>query len=51
MSKEYELLKQAIEAVRAAKPGDRADVDRHYAVLLTMLEQVLAYAWLWIESR
>ncbi len=47
----YESLKTALEAIRAAKPNDKSAKDRYFAVLITMLEQALAYAWLWIESQ
>lgn len=41
--KVLEALKLTYEAVKAAKPNDRSDVDRAYAVTLTDLEKVIAY--------
>lgn len=38
-----EALKLTYEAVKAAKPNDRSDKDRAYAVTITELEKVIAY--------
>lgn len=40
----YENLKEVLESLRNQKD------TREKAVLITMLEQVIAYAWLWVVS-
>lgn len=45
MSKEecQKKLEEAMEALRQAKPEDRSEEARRYAVTITELEKVLAY--------
>lgn len=47
----YQALLVAFEEVKASKPNDKSELDRRYAIAITMLEQVIAYVWLWIERR
>jgi len=37
------LLQEALEALQAAKPEERSEASRHYAVAITELEKVIAY--------
>lgn len=37
------LLKAALAQLQAAKPNDRSEVDRRYAVTITEQEKVIAY--------
>jgi hypothetical protein len=41
----YENLKLALEELRENKNS------REVSILITMLEQVIAYAWLWVISK
>lgn len=45
MSKEQAVqkLEEALDALRQAKPEDRSEEARRYAVTITELEKVLAY--------
>lgn len=36
-------LATALEQMRQAKPGDRSELDRRYAIAITDLEKVIAY--------
>lgn len=36
-------LNNVLSALRAAKPNDRSELDRRYAVTITELEKVVAY--------
>lgn len=38
-----EALKGVLATLRAAKPEDRSELDRRYAVTITELEKVFAY--------
>jgi hypothetical protein len=49
-SKALELLKAALEAMREAKPEERSELARRYAVSITELEKVIAYFVLYVES-
>lgn len=42
------LLEMALGGMKAAKPNDRSERDRHYAVARTDLEKVIAYWERWI---
>lgn len=42
------LLEMALGGMKAAKPNDRSEKDRHYAVVRTELEKVIAYWECWI---
>lgn len=39
-----------LDEIQRHKPNDRSSLDRSYAVLLTMLEQALAYLMWYIVS-
>jgi hypothetical protein len=49
-SKALQLLKEALEAMREAKPEERSELSRRYAVSITELEKVIAYFVLYVES-
>jgi len=38
-----EVLKSALAILRLAKPEDRSELDRRFAVTITELEKVFAY--------
>ena len=42
------MLEMALGRLNDAKPNDRSERDRHYAVLRTELEKVIAYCDHWI---
>jgi len=50
-SKALEHLKAALEAMQAAKPAERSELARRYAVTITELEKVIAYYVLFVESE
>ena len=39
----FRLLRDTVDALKEAKPGDRSEVDRCYAVVITMLEKAVAF--------
>jgi hypothetical protein len=39
----YHALQNALGTLQATKPNDRSDIDRRYAVTVTVLEQAVAY--------
>jgi hypothetical protein len=41
-------LLDAIESLREFKPNDRSEIDRRYAVTITMMEQAYAYFATWV---
>ncbi len=41
-------IKNALDVLQEAKPGDRSEIDRRYAITITELEKVLAYYEYWI---
>lgn len=43
-----DAIKQALNELREAKPDDRSEIDRHYAITITDLQKVLAYYEYWI---
>ncbi len=43
-----EFLRYALEQLKAEKPNDRSEKDRHYAVCVTEMEKVCAYYMTWI---
>jgi hypothetical protein len=49
-SKALQLLKEALEAMREAKPEERSELARRYAVSITELEKVIAYFVLYVEA-
>lgn len=44
-----EKLQDALNALRKAKPDDRSEVARRYAVTITEMEKVIAYYSTYIE--
>ena len=46
-----DLLKEVLEAYKSEKPNDRSDFDRRYAIVITELEKVFAYAFTYIDSE
>lgn len=48
-SEAYKLIEQAIEALKAAKPAERSEAARHYAIVITELEKTFAYYRVYIE--
>lgn len=42
------LLNAALQTLQAAKPRDRSDKDRHYAILITDLEKVIGCFESWV---
>lgn len=36
---------------KLAKPNDRSEADRRFAILITKLEEVLAHYYLWIGGK
>jgi hypothetical protein len=41
-------LRQSLKQMRDAKPNDRSEADRRYAVAITEMEKVIAYFDTWI---
>lgn len=39
----FGALDELIERMKSAKPGDRSDIDRRFAIVITELEKVEAY--------
>jgi len=48
-SAELQLLESALEALQKAKPNDRSEKNRRFAVSITELEKVIAYFKVFIE--
>lgn len=48
LTKEHSLLVEALEELREAKPNDRSDKDRRYAILITELEKLIAYYYVYV---
>lgn len=42
---------ELMESMRRAKPGDRSDIDRAWAVAITETERAFAYFYTWVLSR
>ncbi len=38
------LLQSSLKAFRDAKPGDRSEIDRRFAIVITDLEKLACYA-------
>jgi len=49
-SKALALLKAALEAMREAKPEERSELARRYAVSITELEKVIAYHIVFVDG-
>ena len=41
-NKAWELLRDALAALKLAQPNDRSEKDRYYAICITDLEKVLS---------
>ena len=41
-------LRAALERLKAAKPNDRSDRDRYYAIAITDMEKLYAYFSTWV---
>jgi hypothetical protein len=39
----FRLLREALGEIQATKPGDRSEIDRRYAIVITMIEKAIAY--------
>lgn len=39
----FRLLKEVTEFMREVKPNDRSEIDRRYAIVITMLEKTVAF--------
>jgi dTDP-D-glucose 4,6-dehydratase len=48
-SEELQALEQALETLSKAKPNDRSEKDRRYAVTITELEKVIAWFKVYVE--
>ena len=48
-SEQLQLLEKALESLRNAKPEDRSEIARRYAVTITELEKVVAYFKVYVE--
>ena len=48
-SEGYKALTKALEELKKAKPNDRSEMDRCYAVCITDLEKLIAYYRITIE--
>ena len=44
----WTALQQAYQRCKDAKPNDRSELDRRFAILITKMEDVLAHYHLWI---
>jgi hypothetical protein len=49
-SKSLSLLKEALEAMKAAKPNDRSERDRYTAIAITDLEKLIAFYVVCVEA-
>jgi hypothetical protein len=49
-SKTLQLLKEALAEMREAKPEERSELARRYAVAITELEKVVAYFVVYVEA-
>lgn len=50
MSQTREAIQKALLAAKSEKPNDRSELDRRYAVIITDLEKVMAYAKTFIDE-
>lgn len=41
-------LEYALEALKAHKPNDRSEKDRHWAITITEMEKVIAFFRTWV---
>ena len=46
----FEALEEVNRLLQESKPGDRSDIDRHYAILLTELEKFKALAMYYLDQ-
>lgn len=47
----FNTLQYAIEKMRDAKPSDRSELDRRFAVAITEAEKLQAYFWTYIMNE
>lgn len=50
-SEALQNLKVALETMKAAKPAERSELARSYAVAITDLEKLIAYYCYFVESE
>lgn len=50
-SKALQLLKDALAAMKEAKPEERGDLSRSYAVAITELEKLIAYYIVFVDGE
>ncbi|MFZ1752726.1 MAG: hypothetical protein WBO46_15035 [Caldilineaceae bacterium] len=43
-----DAIRAALREMQEAKPGDRSEIDRRYAIAITEMEKALAYYEYWI---
>lgn len=51
MIEAFDALKEALRVLKKNKPDDRSNIDRAWAVSITMLEQVIAYFGAYVAMR
>ena len=39
----FRLLKEAVDAIRDARPNERSEVSRRFAIVITMLDKAVAF--------
>jgi hypothetical protein len=49
-SKTLQLLKEALETMKATKPNDRSERDRYTAIAITDLEKLIAFYVFYVEA-
>jgi hypothetical protein len=49
-SKTLQLLKEALETMKAQKPNDRSERDHYTAIAITDLEKLIAFYLVCVES-
>lgn len=47
----YKEMTELLDSLRKAKPNDRSELDRRYAVTITKMEDVFAYFSTYILGR
>lgn len=47
----YVALLRALAQLRSAKPDDRTEKDRHYAVVRTLIQQALGHFGFWVMGQ
>lgn len=49
-SKALQLLKDALQAMQDAKPEERSELARRYAIAITELEKLISYVVVYVEA-